>query len=140
MDGNWAVNAGVLSLTVLAISTTAAGLMALLGAPGLAVAALLMVFIGNPFSGMASAPELLPKPVGLLGQLLPPGAGGNLLRSTAFFAGAGAAGHLTVLVTWAVLGLAAMAAGALWHRQTTPPFTHTFRQAIARQTASTTGR
>jgi hypothetical protein len=73
LDGSWVVNAGVLSLMVLAIGATAAGLMALLGRAGLAVAAPLMVLIGNPFSGVSSAPELLPRPVGLLGQLLPPG-------------------------------------------------------------------
>ena len=49
-----------------------------------------MVLIGNPFSGVGSAPELLPQPIGAIGQLMPPGAGGNLLRSTGFFDGAGA--------------------------------------------------
>jgi hypothetical protein len=137
LGGNWVVNAGVLALTVLAVAAAAVGLTALGGAAGLAVAAPLMVFIGNPFSGVSSAPELLPKPAGLLGQLLPPGAGGNLLRSTAFFDGAGASGHLTVLVTWAVLGLAAVAAGALWRRQPAAPLTHTLDRAVARQPAST---
>ena len=70
-----------------------------------------MVFIGNPFSGATSAPELLPAPVGTIGQWLPPGAGANLLRSTAYFGGHGASGHLTVLIVWIVLGLAAIAAG-----------------------------
>jgi hypothetical protein len=37
----------------------------------------------------------------VIGQLLPPGAGGNLLRSTGFFDGAGGAEHLTVLAVWA---------------------------------------
>jgi hypothetical protein len=137
LGGNWVVNAGVLALTVLAVAAAAVGLTALGGAAGLAVAAPLMVFIGNPFSGVSSAPELLPKPVGLLGQLLPPGAGGNLLRSTAFFDGAGAGGHLAVLVAWAVLGLAAVAAGALWHRQPAATVTHTLDRAVAHQPAST---
>ena len=66
-----------------------------------------MIFIGNPFSAAATAPELLPEPVGGLGQLLPPGAGANLLRSTGFFDGAGAGEHIAVLAVWAVLGLAA---------------------------------
>jgi len=35
----------------------------------------------------------------------------SLLRSTAYFGGHGAAGHLTVLIVWTVLGLAAIAAG-----------------------------
>jgi hypothetical protein len=75
-----------------------------------------MMVIGNPFSAVSSAPELLPKPVGLIGQLLPPGAGGNLLRSTAFFGGAGGARHLAVLLAWAVLGLGAVWAGTLRRR------------------------
>ena len=100
-----------LSLTVLAIGATTAGLIALLGAAGLGLGILLMIFIGNPFSGATSAPELLPAPVGTIGQWLPPGAGANLLRSTAYFGGHGAAEHLTVLLVWIVLGLAAIIAG-----------------------------
>jgi hypothetical protein len=90
VEGHWIVNAGVLGLTVLAIGATVAGLYAWLGGAGIGVAAALMVFIGNPFSGAGSAPELLPEPVGGIGQLLPPGAGANLLRSTGFFDGAAA--------------------------------------------------
>jgi hypothetical protein len=104
LGGNWLVNAGVLGLTVLAVAATVAGLAALGGRAGAAVGALLMVLVGNPLSGVSSAPELLP--AGAVGQLLPPGAGGSLLRSTAFFDGAGAAGPLTVLAAWVVLGLA----------------------------------
>jgi hypothetical protein len=100
-----------LSLTMLAIGATTAGLIALIGAAGLGLGILLMVFIGNPFSGATSAPELLPAPVGTIGQWLPPGAGANLLRSTAYFGGHGASGHLTVLIVWIMLGLAAIAAG-----------------------------
>ena len=84
-----------------------AGLYNLVGKAGLGIGALVMIFIGNPFSAAATAPELLPQPVGGLGQLLPPGAGANLLRSTGFFDGAGAGEHVAVLAVWAVLGLAA---------------------------------
>ena len=100
-----------LSLTVLAIAATTAGLIALIGAAGLGLGILLMIFIGNPFSGATSAPELLPAPVGTIGQWLPPGAGANLLRSTAYFNGHGASGHLTVLIAWIVLGLIAIVVG-----------------------------
>jgi len=100
-----------LSLILLAIGATTAGLIALIGAAGLGLGILLMIFIGNPFSGATSAPELLPAPVGTIGQWLPPGAGASLLRSTAYFNGHGASGHLTVLIVWIVLGLAAIAVG-----------------------------
>ncbi|WP_329123328.1 ABC transporter permease [Streptomyces sp. NBC_01353] len=107
LTGDWWAEAGVLALTVLAIGATLAGLAALLGKPGLGLGALLMILVGNPFSGVASAPELLPAPAGALGQWLPPGAGGSALRSVAFFDGGGAGGPLLVLAVWAVAGLAA---------------------------------
>ena len=112
IGGSWLANVGALSLAVLAIAATVAGLQALLGPPGIAIAALLMVLIGNPFSGIASAPELLSRPAGTIGQLMPPGAAGNLLRSTAFFDGAAAVGHAAVLAAWALFGLGALAVAA----------------------------
>ena len=107
VEGDWLVNAGAFGLTFIAIAGAMVGLYSLLGKAGLGIGALLMVFIGNPFSEAATAPELLPEPVGGIGQLLPPGAGANLLRSTGFFDGAGAGEHIAVLAVWAVLGLAA---------------------------------
>ena len=113
VGGDWLANAAVLGLTVLAISAFTAGMYALLGLAGIGLALVTMVFVGNPFSGVGSAPELLPTPVGALGQLMPPGAGGNLLRSTGYFDGADAGGHIAVLVVWAIGGVALLlAAGA----------------------------
>ncbi|MGD1224116.1 ABC transporter permease [Streptomyces krungchingensis] len=99
------------SLTMLAVSATSAGLITLVGPAGLGLTAVLMVFVGNPFSGVTSAPEMLPKAVNTIGQWLPPGAGANLLRSTAYFDGNGSEGHITVLALWCVLGLTAVALG-----------------------------
>jgi hypothetical protein len=122
VDGDWLVNAGVLALTVLAIASFTAGLTALLGVPGVIVAALTLVLIGNPFSAVGSAPELLPEAAGTIGQLMPPGAGGNLLRSTGFFDGADAGGHVAVLVVWALAGIAALlASGARGRRPSAAP-------------------
>jgi hypothetical protein len=117
IGGDWAANAGALTLTILAIASFIAGMKALLGEAGIAIGALTMILIGNPFSAVASAPELLPRPVGGLGQLLPPGAGGNLLRSTGFFDGAAAGGHVTVLLAWTAVGLAALLAAGLRARR-----------------------
>jgi hypothetical protein len=100
-----------LSLLLLAVSATTAGLIALIGAAGLGISAALMIFVGNAFSGVTSAPQLLPTAADRIGQWLPPGAGAGLLRSTAYFHGHGAAGHLIVLVGWSVLGLAAIFVG-----------------------------
>jgi hypothetical protein len=109
VGGDWLANAGALSLTVLAIGTLVTGLEALLGKAGIAAGALTMIFVGNPFSGVATGPEMLPTSAGTLGQLLPPGAGGNLLRSTGFFDGAAAGGHIAVLAGWTLAGLACLA-------------------------------
>jgi hypothetical protein len=119
IEGPWLLNAGVIALAVLAIASVVAGLNALIGPAGIAFGALLMVFVGNPWSGIASAPELLPKAAGFIGGLLPPGASGNLLRNTAFFDGAGSGGELTVLLVWTLLGLGAIVAGAAMQRRRT---------------------
>jgi hypothetical protein len=118
VGGDWLANAGALSLTVLAIAAVVAGLETLLGKAGAALGALAMVLIGNPFSGVASGPEMLPTAAGTLGQLLPPGAGGNLLRSTGFFDGAAAGAHVTVLAVWALAGLALLFVSAVRARRT----------------------
>jgi hypothetical protein len=117
VDGDWAVNAGVLSLVILAIASFVAGGQALFGKVGGAVAGMTMVFVGNPFSGVGSGPEMLPEPAGLIGQLMPPGAGGNLLRSTGFFDGAAVADHLIVLGSWVLVGVAGLAIAALRERR-----------------------
>jgi hypothetical protein len=98
-------------LTILALSAATAGLIALAGAGGVGGAAALFVFVGNPFSAVTSAPEMLPGAVGRLGQWLPPGAGANLLRSTAYFDGSGAAGHIGVLLAWTLAGFALIVLG-----------------------------
>ena len=113
VGGDWLVNAGVLSLLVLAVASVVAGLASLFGKAGALAGALTMVFVGNPFSAVASGPEMLPSPAGAIGQLLPPGAGGNLLRSTGFFDAAAAGGHVAVLAAWALAGLACVAIAAL---------------------------
>jgi hypothetical protein len=117
VDGNFVANAAALSLTVLAVAATIAGLEALLGHAGTALGALTMILIGNPFAAVATGPEMLPQPVGDLGQLLPPGAGGNLLRSTGYFDGAAAGGHAAVLAVWAGAGIAAMLAATALSRR-----------------------
>ncbi|MFY1689835.1 hypothetical protein [Plantactinospora sp. WMMB782] len=95
----------VLGLVGLAIAATVNGLGALLGRPGVGLGAVLVFLVGNPLSAVAAAPELLPQPWGQFGQWLPMGAGGTLLRSTAFFDGAGGGMPLLVLAGYAAAGL-----------------------------------
>ncbi|MGW1771248.1 ABC transporter permease [Streptomyces sp. NPDC002104] len=108
LTGNWWAEAGTLGFIALAVGGTVAGLAALIGPAGIGVGAMLSMLIGNPFSGMTSAPELLPEPAGLIGQWLPPGAGGALLRSVSFFDGAQAVRPVITLTIWAIAGLSAV--------------------------------
>jgi hypothetical protein len=117
VEGDWPANWGALSLTVLAIGSVVAGLATLLGRAGLALGAVTMVVLGNAFSAASSAPEMLPRPIGAIGQLLPPGAGANLLRSTGFFDGAAASGHVAVLASWVLAGVAALIAAGVRDRR-----------------------
>ncbi|PQM46289.1 hypothetical protein C1Y40_03538 [Mycobacterium talmoniae] len=93
-----------LTLGALAMSLSLLGLGSLFGRVGLGVGAVIAVLLGNPLSGLMSAPEMLPRGWGALGQLLPQGANATLLRSTAYFAGAGASTAILVLTGWAVAG------------------------------------
>ncbi|GAA3491724.1 ABC transporter permease [Streptomyces cremeus] len=129
LTGDWWAVASALALTVLAVAAGVAGLAALLGRAGPALGGLLMVLVGNPFSGATSAPYLLPEPAGFLGQLLPPGAGGAFLRSVAFFDGAGAGAAPLTLTLWAGLGLlAVMVATKTADEETTPGETGALRE------------
>ncbi|MEV1329057.1 hypothetical protein AB0J20_05715 [Micromonospora costi] len=106
IDGSWLAEAAAVSLFALAAAGTVAGLGAVLGRAGIGLGALLVFLLGNPLSAVSAAPELLPQPWGAIGQWLPVGAGGTLLRSTAFFDGAGGEQAALVLAGYAVAGLA----------------------------------
>jgi hypothetical protein len=108
----WGVAAGLV-LGILAALLVMLGLGSLFGRMGLAVGTLLALLLGNPLSGLASAPEMLPSGWGAFGQLLPQGATATLLRSTAYFSGAGATGAVIVLTCWAAAGATLVVIAAL---------------------------
>ncbi|MFD7408628.1 ABC transporter permease [Streptomyces sp. NPDC059866] len=112
LDGDYLAEASAVGLIVFTISVTMAGLGAALSHQGLGLGVLTMLLLGNPLSGVSTAPEMLPEPWGALGQLLPPGSGASLLRSTSFFDGAGSTGPLAVLLTWAALGVTLLCVAA----------------------------
>ncbi|KWX68244.1 hypothetical protein [Mycobacterium sp. NAZ190054] len=111
----WGVAAG-LTLGIAAALLFMFGLGSLFGRAGLAVGALIALLVGNPLSGLASAPEMLPAGWGQLGQLLPQGATATLLRSTAAFGGAGATTAVVVLACWALAGTALVIVAAVRDR------------------------
>ncbi|MBO0681338.1 ABC transporter permease [Mycolicibacterium sp. S2-37] len=108
----WGVTAG-LTLGLLGCGLPILGLGSVFGRTGLAVGAVLALLLGNPLSGLTSAPEMLPSGWGTLGQWLPQGANATLLRSTAYFDGAGATSAVVVLTCWALAGAALVAIAAV---------------------------
>ena len=104
VEQNFGGGAGGLTLGIGAALLFMLGLGSLFGKVGLGIGALLAVLIGNPLSGLTSAPEMLPAGWGALGQLLPQGANATLLRSTAYFGGSGAGLAIVVLACWALAG------------------------------------
>ncbi|WP_329557943.1 hypothetical protein OG711_38230 [Streptomyces uncialis] len=104
IDGNYWLTALGLTLGTAALSTTLLGLQALLGMAGFALGAGLMMLLGNPLAGLATGPHWLPTGWATLGQLLPPGASGSLLRTNAFFDGSGAALPTLTLTLWLAIG------------------------------------
>jgi hypothetical protein len=105
LPGDYLAVSGVLALVTLAIAGTVTGLAAVLDRGGLALGAAVLFLVGNALSGIAAAPELLPQPWGEVGQWLPIGAGGTLLRSVAYFDGNGGSFAITVLAAYAIGGL-----------------------------------
>ncbi len=111
VGGEYVAVAGAVGLIALAASAAVAGLGSLLGRAGAVLGVALVFLVGNALSGVNSAPELLPKPWGEVGQWLPPGAGGTLLRSVSAFSGHGATHASAVLAGWVVAGLLLAAIG-----------------------------
>jgi hypothetical protein len=110
IPGNFAAIACAMGLAALAAAAGVSGL-AHFGARfgkrhvGLGVGGAVIMLLGNPFSGMSSAPQMLPGIWGFIGQCLPTGAAATLLRSVAYFDGARSGGPWTVLGIWAGAGL-----------------------------------
>lgn len=113
IDQNFWGVAGALTSGVAAGLLFILGLGSLFGNTGLALGGVLALLVGNPLSGLGSAPEMLPAGWGQLGQLLPQGATATLLRSTAAFDGAGATTAVAVLACWALAGVALIVVAAL---------------------------
>lgn len=117
VTGNYLLISAGVALGIGATAWLVLGLRSALGGRGMALAAALIMLVGYPECGLTNAPELLPTPFGTIGQLLPPGAAGSLLRSTAFFHGHGAAKPVLVLALWLAGGLGLFFLGDLRARR-----------------------
>ncbi|ADD42353.1 ABC transporter permease [Stackebrandtia nassauensis] len=109
--GDYWINTAAGALGISAAAWMVLGLHAVLGKAGLGLGAATLILLGNPLSGLASAPELLPTGWSTVGQLLPPGATGTLLRSTGFFDGTGSTQAIWVLAVWVAVGVLMYAIG-----------------------------
>lgn len=95
---------GVATLFILAMVMPISAFQVLLGLPGTAVGLLAFVVIGDPSSGAATAPQLLPPFWRTVSQALPPGAGVSAMRDVVYFNGYGTTRAFVTLGTYAILG------------------------------------
>ena len=97
--------AGAVALGIAALALPLAGLNDWFGGKGFTISAMIMMFVGNPFAGIATGASWLPQGVAVVGQALPPGAAGTLVRAVAYFEGAGGGAAAITLGVWATVGL-----------------------------------
>lgn len=100
--GVWAIAA----FAIFAIAVASAAIIALIGPAGTGVSFMIFLMLGNPASGAAGAPELLPTLWRDGGQFLQPGAFASALRGVAYFDWAGTLLPLLVLTGWSLFGIA----------------------------------
>jgi len=111
VPGSFLAKAGLLTLAIGGLLLISGGLIRLLGSAGLGVAFFLFLVIGNPASGAASAPELVPEPWQQVGALTPPGSIVAALRNTAYFDGAALTKPVLALIAAVLVGIALEVAG-----------------------------
>ncbi|RSN01979.1 hypothetical protein DMB42_38165 [Nonomuraea sp. WAC 01424] len=100
-----AVSAGI----SLAVGLVVAGLVKVIGTPGVGVAALLFIPIGLPAGGGPLGARYIPEWYAAVGRILPVGPAAEAVRNTVFFGGAALWTPLGVLALWALLGLVLLA-------------------------------
>ncbi|OFK68254.1 hypothetical protein HMPREF3056_08145 [Corynebacterium sp. HMSC056F09] len=109
LGGSFAAEWMAIAAGILATSAVTAGLAGVMGAAGIGIGAVLTIFLANPLSGLATGPWLLPAGWSTLGQWMPIGATGHLVRSLSFFDGQGFGHAWWSLGLWIVVGLAMLA-------------------------------
>lgn len=109
--GFWAV-AAAMALGIAALALPLAGLQEVFGGKGFTIGAMAMMFLGNPLAGISTTAAWLPGILGTIGQILPPGAAGTLVRSAAYFGGAGGLTAGLTLGAWVVAGIVLLVIGA----------------------------
>lgn len=114
LRGSFWLEALAMGLALFATASVITGLKHLLGNAGMALGAIITMFLGNPLSSMSMPSEMLPWHWGTIGQYLVPGAAGTLLRLISYFPDASTTRPWLVLCGWSLLGVLLMAVA---HRQ-----------------------
>ena len=132
----WAV-AGILALVSAATALTAAGVIRLVGAPGIALSVIGLAFVCLPASGGPLGYQFLPAGYQAFTHSLPSTAGISALRGAIYFGGAGTLTPVLVLVGWVIGGIGLYAVATLVRRSHPhPPMLgvphHTFANASSR--------
>jgi hypothetical protein len=110
---------GILALQVITVSAFVSTMAVLIGRWAILPTFLLFMVVGNPSSGGAVAPPLLPSLFGIVSQWLPSGVTVTALRDAIYFPTYQHVRPVAVLVVWAAACLGAMV--VLSHRRRTSP-------------------
>lgn len=103
--GDYLVNTLVLASILGAFGFTLVGAYRFAGLPAFGLAAATFFLLGNPLNGISIPAEFYPSFWGDLGQMMPIGAGFNLLKNVNFFDAAETSASWWVLGSWIVFGL-----------------------------------
>ena len=104
LPGDYIANATAMTAVIAAIGFSLVGAHALLGMAGFGLTAATLFLLGNPLNGVALPVEFYPAGWGQLGQLMPIGAGFELMRKINFFESADQSTQWWVLTTWILVG------------------------------------
>lgn len=109
LSGSYLAESAVFAGSLAAGGLALLGLNRVAGLAGVGLGAAVLLLLGNPLSGAATAPEFFTPVWSAIGQAITPGATIQLLRSVSFFDGAAVTGPVVVLSAWAAAGLLLLA-------------------------------
>ena len=113
LQGSFGLNALAAGMAVASTAALINGFVSLIGPGGIAIGAVLTMFIGNPIASLQAPKEFLAGAWGDIGQFFVPGASGTLLRNLSYFPDAPMAMQWWALIGWFALGIVLILVGHL---------------------------